>query len=456
MNRGEYGIERYDPDTNKVIIGGRGDNPRDAGTNAQTIMWAPRAGIAYRFNEKTVLRLGYGITNDPYPLSRPLRSPYPAVIVDEYIQPNGFAPAGDLRTGIPAIRSFPDLSSGVIDIPNTVSTNSLLAGDFRRGYIQSFNFTIQRELPGNWILQTGYSGTRSIRSAVTYFNGNAGLVPGAGVNGRPLFQRFRVTVDRNFFIPMGYQRYDGWQTNLQKRFSYGLFATVSYTWSKTISTVPNDANNQNGLGQSGGNSDNRFGFYVPSEFYRNRSLAAFDRTHVFQTAVTYELPFGRGKAFLNEGAGAWLLGGWQLNGTISAVSGNPFSVLSDAASLNAPGNVQVADQINSDVRKLEGVGLATPYYDPSAFAPVSGARFGNMGVYNIRGPGFYNSNAGVFRRFDFGERWNVQFRAEALNVTNTPQLQNPNVTVTNPANFMRITAANQTQRTLRFGLRLAF
>jgi hypothetical protein len=456
MNRGEFGIERYDPETNKVIIGGRGNNPRDAGSHAASIMWAPRVGLAYRLGDKTVIRAGYGITNDPYPLSRPIRSPFPAVIVDEYIQPNGFAPAADLRTGIPTIARLPDLSSGVIDIPNTVSTNSLLEGDFRRGYIQSYNFTIQRELPGSWVLQTGYAGTRSIRSSVSYFNGNAGLVPGAGVAGRPLFQKFGVSVDRNFFIPMGYSRYDGWQTNLSKRYSYGLFASISHTWSKTITTLPHDLNNSSGLGTSGGNSDNRFSFYVPSEFYRNRGLAAFDRAHVFQTAVTYELPFGKGKALLQEGAGAWIFGGWQINGSISAVTGNPFTVLADGASLNAPGNTQVADQVNSEVRKLGGVGVGTPYYDPSAFRGVSQARFGNMGIYNLRGPGFFNANSGVFRRFDISERLNLQFRAEGLNVTNTPQLQNPNVTVTNPSNFMMITVANQTQRTLRFGLRLAF
>ena len=112
MNRGEFGIERYDPDTNKVLIGGRGNVPRDAGTDAATLMFAPRVGLAYRVNEKTVVRAGFGITNDPYPLSRPIRSPYPAVIVDEYIQPlNSFVPAGSLATGIPAVK-FPDLSSG--------------------------------------------------------------------------------------------------------------------------------------------------------------------------------------------------------------------------------------------------------------------------------------------------------------------------------------------------------
>jgi len=272
-----------------------------------------------------------------------------------------------------------------------------------------------------------------------------------------LFQKYGVSVDRNFFIPMGYQRYDGWQTNLTRRFSAGLFMTASYTWSKTISTVPNDANNSNGLGQSGGNSDNRFGIYIPSEFYRNKSLASFDRTHVFQTAATYELPFGRNKPYVTSGLASAIFGGWQINGAVAAVTGNPFTVLSDVSSLNAPGNVQVGDQIKSVVEQRSGVGLGLPYYDPTAFAvPTGAARMGNMGLYNLRGPGFFNMNAGLFRSFAATERFNVQFRAEGLNVTNTPQLQNPNSTVSSPANFMAITAANQTQRTIRLGLRLAF
>jgi hypothetical protein len=454
MNRGEFGIERYDPTTNRVIIGGRGNNPRNAGTSTQSIMWAPRIGMAYRIGEKTVVRAGYGITNDPYPMSRPLRSPFPAVILDEYFGLNTFQPSGSLATGIGSV-TFPDLTSGNIEIPNRVATNSLQAGEFRRGYIQSYNFTVQRELPGGFTLQTGYVGTRSIRQAVTYFEGNAGLVPGAGAAGRPLFQQFGVNTSRSFFIPMGYARYDGWQTNLTRRFSSGFFLTVSHTWSKTISTVPGGANNASGLGTSGGNSDTGLAFYVPSQYSKNRALAAFDRTHVFATAMTYELPFGKNKAFVKEGFGAALFGGWQINTNISAVTGNPITVLSDGGTLNAPQNVQVADQV-ADARKLGGVGLGTPYYDPASFQPVRDVRFGNMGLYNLRGPGFFNMNAGLFRRFDVTERFNLQFRAEGLNITNTPQLQNPNPTVTTPANFLAITAANQTQRTFRFGLRLAF
>lgn len=446
MNRGEFGIERYDPDTNKVIIGGRGNNPRDAGTTAKKVMFAPRIGLAYRATEKTVFRAGFGITNDPYPLSRPIRSPYPAVIVDEYVQLNSFVPGGSLATGIPAVR-FPDLTSGVLDIPNTVATNSLQAGEFRRGYIESFNVTLQRDLGLGFVLSSSYVGTRSIRQAVNYFEANAGLIPGAGASGRPLFLKYGVNVNRSFFIPMATNRYDAWQNNLTKRFSHGLFLTTSYTWSKT-------------MGITAGNSDNGLRFYVPSQYSKNRALTDFDRTHSFTTAANWELPFGRGKKMLPTGPAAAIIGGWQVNPTIAFYTGTPFVVGTDGASLNAPQNTQVADQIRADVPKFGGVGLGAPFYDPTAFTTVSQPRFGNMGVNALRGPNLFNMNLGLFRRFDITEALNLQFRAEALNLTNTPSLSNPNATASSPANFMMITSTISSvttpQRTLRFGLRLAF
>jgi hypothetical protein len=446
MNRGQYGIERWDPTTNKVLIGGRGNVPRDAGTNAAVLMLAPRVGLAYRFGEKTVLRAGFGITNDPYPLSRPLRSPYPAVIVDEYTQLNSYAPVGSLATGIPAVK-FPDLSTGIVDIPNTIATNSLQAGDFRRGYIESFNLTLQRELGAGFVLQTGYVGTRSVRQALTYFEANAGLVPGAGVNGRPYYQQFGVTSSRQFFIPMAMNRYDAWQTTLNKRYGSGLFLTTSYTWSKA-------------LGINAGNSDSGLRFYVPSEYSKNKAVSDFDRTHSFVAAASYELPFGKRKPYVSDGVGAAILGGWQLNPLLTWYSGIPFFVAADGSSLNAPQNQQVADQVNGNVTKLGGVGTGTPFYDTSAFRAVSDVRFGNMGLNALRGPWLFNANLGLFRKFTLTERMDLQFRAEALNVTNTPALANPNNNVSTPSNFMAITSTNanstSAQRTIRFGLRLAF
>jgi hypothetical protein len=409
-------------------------------------MFAPRVGIAYRATDKTVIRAGFGITSDPYPMSRPMRSPYPAVISDEYNPLNSFVAAGSLATGIPAVK-FPDLSSGVIDIPNTVATNSLLPGDFRRGYIESYNFTIQRDLGAGFVLQTGYVGTHSVRQAVTYFEANAGLIPGAGANGRPYYTRFGVNTNRRFFIPMANQRYDAWQSNLTKRYAQGLFLTTSFTWSKS-------------LGIDAGNSDSGLSFYVPSQFSKNRSVASFDRTLSWSVAASWELPFGKGKPFVRSGVGAAITGGWQLNPTVTLYTGAPFTVTADDSSLNAPQNTQVADQVRSDVTKFGGVGVGTPFYDPTAFAPVRDARFGNSGLYNLRGPRLFDMNMGLFRRFNMSERMSLQFRAEALNLTNTPALSNPNSSVSTPSNFMAITSTIATvtaaQRTLRFGLRLGF
>ena len=451
MNRGEFGIERYDPTTNQVLIGGRGNVPRNAGTTAAPLMFAPRIGLAYRATEKTVFRMGYGITNDPYPVSRPIRSPYPAVIIDEYIQTNAFVgsnPTGvpiSLSSGIPAA-ALPNLSTGVLNIPNTISTNSLQAGRLRRGYIQSYNFTLQRELGWGFVLQSSFVGTRSIRQAVTYFEANAGLVPGAGAAGRPLFQQFGVSTSRQFFIPMANQRYDAWQNNITKRFSNGLFFTGNYTWSKSI-------------GINAGNSDAGLRFYVPSQFSKNKSVADFDRTHTFTAAANWELPFGKGRKYITSGPGAAILGGWQLNPTFQFYTGLPFIVTADGSSLNAPQNTQVADQINANVAKLGGVGVGAPFYDVTAFRAVSEVRFGNMGLNAIRGPWLVSSNLGLFRSFTITERFNLQFRGEALNWTNTPALNNPNASVSNPSNFMAITGAStgqSPQRTMRFGLRLAF
>jgi hypothetical protein len=246
---------------------------------------------------------------------------------------------------------------------------------------------------------------------------------------------------------MATNRYDSWQTNLTKRFSQGLFMTANYTWSKT-------------MGLNAGNSDVGLRFYVPSQYSKNWAVADFDRTHAFTTAANWELPFGKGKPMLAGGATSKIVGGWQLNPALTLYSGTPFIVGTDGTSLNAPQNTQVADQIRADVPRFGGVGNGAPFYDPTAFTTVRETRFGNMGLNALRGPQLFNMNLGLFRRFSITESLNLQFRAEALNLTNTPALSNPNATASTPANFMMITSTISTvtspQRTLRFGLRLAF
>src|SRR5258708_24856455 len=160
------------------------------------------------------------------------------------------------------------------------------------------------------------------------------------------------------------------------------------------------------------------------------------------------------------GAGALLAGGWELDTAFSAYAGLPFSAYADATSLNAPQNAQIADQLVTTISKPGGIGTGQPYYDRAAFQNVSQPRFGTSSLNSLRGPGMFNCDLGLFRSFKVSERFNLQFRAEAFNFTNTPHFENPgqsnsNNNVTN-SGFMYITTALPDQRNIRLGLRLGF
>jgi hypothetical protein len=162
--------------------------------------------------------------------------------------------------------------------------------------------------------------------------------------------------------------------------------------------------------------------------------------HIFQLGFVYELPTGKGKKLANSGTSRWLLGDWQVNGVFAAYQGRPFTVTAAQGALNAPGNAQTADQVNPEVQKLGGIGVGQPFFDPTAFAAPTGVRFGTSGRNLLRGPGAVNLDIGVFRRFAIVERVNLEFRAEAANIANTPHFNNPNSNISG-ANFMVVTSA---------------
>jgi hypothetical protein len=151
----------------------------------------------------------------------------------------------------------------------------------------------------------------------------------------------------------------------------------------------------------------------------------------------------------------WLLGDWQINGVTAMFQGRRFTVGASGASLNAPGNTQTADQVKTEVAKLGGIGSGADFYDSTAFAPVTEVRFGTVGRNTMRAPGVFNMDFSIFRKFPITERFNLEFRAEAFNLTNTPHFLTPGSNI-NSGNFMRVTGAQQDQRQLRFGLRLEF
>ncbi len=455
--RADRGMERYDFANNKMLVCGVGVVPRDCGVEISTKGFAPRLGLAYRVKDSFVIRAGYGITNDPYSLSRPHRTNHPILLALNVTAPDAFVAAGRLENGIPSI-PVPDLGNGVIDVPHAVGVNSV-PEKFTRGYIQSWNFTIQKQVGAGFTGQMGYVATRQTKQ-LGVLDLNAGQILGAGRSGQPYFPRFGRFARSAAVQPVASSKYDSLQGTLSRRFAAGTQVNLAYTLSKAIGLC------------GATNSDGTPCIQALGFDSLNRSLQAFDRTHNFQANLVAELPFGPGKRFANSrGFAGAVLGGWQVNGLFSAYSGTPFSVSADGASLNLPGSAQRADQVKPEVKKLGGVGRGQAYYDWTAFAPVTGVRFGSAGFNTLRGPQLVNLDLGVFRRFSISERFSLQFRAEAFNATNTPHFQNPSNNISNrrltPDGSFRegvfeVTGVNAAgregidERVFRFGLRFSF
>ena len=167
ISRADRGIERWDPATNLVYMGGVGNNPKNVGITTSKRLFAPRVGFAYRLTENTVVRSGYGITYDPLPFSRPLRGMYPATIGSTFVSSGPYTWVDTLDKGIPAI-GIPDTSTGVIQLPPTVDMGprSAWGGPLHRGYIQSWNLTVERKLPGNISASAAYVGTQTVHQMI--------------------------------------------------------------------------------------------------------------------------------------------------------------------------------------------------------------------------------------------------------------------------------------------------
>ena len=435
--RDHFAAERYDPNTDMVYRGGY-----DVGLG----QLAPRLGLAYRLSEKTVVRAGAGISIDPTSF-RYLRDDYPATISSQYSGASSYQAAGSLRTGIPDVVG-PNLNQSVFTLPAAVGTTTF-PQQFNRGYVESYNVTVQHDAGAGFNLQAAYVGSRSIRQTIIQNINAAG--PGGGNAGRALYPSFQRVADVKDFVPFNSAYYNSLQTQVTRRVGRSMIG-FTYTLSRAVDYA-DDADS--GLVWN----------WVPM-LQRNKAVAGFDRTHNFQMYGNYDLPFGKGQKYLQSGIGSWLAGGWHTNGILSRTSGTPFTVTTSGTSVNSPGNTQTADQVLSSVAILGGHGVGQPYFNPLAFAPVTDVRFGNSGRDILRGPGVFNLDASLFRDFKVSERFSLQFRAEAFGVTNTPQFGTPGSTVSAATRnadqsikalngYTEITSATG-ERQFRFALRLAF
>jgi len=462
------GINRFDPATGQVITGGLSGLPFNGGATSGPGLLLPRIGIAYRYNDKTVIRGGYGQSSDPRPF-QDVRNAYP--VVNIWSMPSisfnglsgtsGFIPVTTLRQGLINTSTAPDLSKGSIPLPPNTGTTTF-PKDPMRNRIHSFNLIIERQLPGKFAAQVGYVGTRAV-GQMGFININPSA-PGTSDAGRPLIG-FGINADIASIQPYGTTTYDGLQSQVTRRWASSLFG-VAYTWSKTINFADNDGGPRIG--------------YLP-EKQRNRGPATYDRTHNLQSYLVYDLPFGKGQRWAKEGLASKIFGGYQVSGLMSIMSGLPFYVVQNTApNLLARGSGQVPNQVNPTIRILGGIGTPAqrgsaggPWFDntvlggPAIFGATctancswaleNGARFGSAGRNNLRAPSFFEMDMTMYRTFSLSERVKFQLRAEALNLLNHANFNLPDANVNSTTfGFITSTYGPNQSRQWRFGARLSF
>lgn len=394
--------------------------------------FAPRLGLAYQLNSKTVLRAAAGVfygrdENTPF-FYRPGNNP-PNFILTSYVS-DGIDPNIVLSQGFPST-AF-DFSRVVRPQVNSFVKHTPTP------YVQQWNFNVQRQVGAGFVAQVAYVGSSShdLEYQINIDQGTPGT--GSILLRQPLPQYSAV----NTTGPYVSGNYESLQAQLERRFSKGLGILAAYTWGHAIDNGPSSA------------ADDGYdpGPQNPNNLAASRGNAGYDVRNRFAFSTIYELPFGKGKPLLNNNRlGEAILGGWQLTGIFTAQSGLPITPILSYDPTNT-GIIAYPNRIASGI-------LSNPtvqhWFDSSAFVAPVGFSYGNSGRNILRGPGFHNIDLGVSRRVGLTERLGLEIRAEAFNLFNTPQFGFPNNTV-GVATTGAISTVINPQREIQLALRFSF
>jgi hypothetical protein len=401
--------------TGLVELAGESGNGRRLRTfDLRTL--APRAGLIYALTEdrKTILRSGAGISyvseaytgaqlykNSPYYLTQTITSDISG------------APPTTLSAGlpVPVMPSLTDLAA--------LSSGSFNASDhdLRMSEIIQWNFGLQRELRPDWMLELNYVGTRGMR-LIRPANLNQS-VPGSGAQGprMPYYSRNPNLSTFSYWTNFGDSKYHSLQAHIEKRFSRGLMFAAVYTYAKFLS----DVGNPNG----GGN--------LSVQDYTcwacNYGPTPDDYTHVLSINHQWELPFGPGREFLRSGAWSKIAGNWDFNGIWSANTGGTVTPAYSVNVSNSTGGDGQRPNRIADGNLPASQRTINRWFDTSAFAAPAQYTFGNAGTGILRGPGMFNADLSVVRRFRLSESVSLDYRAEWFNTFNHPNFGSPNATI---------------------------
>ena len=378
----------------------------------------PRLGFAWDpfQNGKTSVRAAYGIYTD---------QPMTSVVTATAGNPPLATPL--TFTGAIQFENAIDVAQAAGLAPATVDRH------FRNGYVQSWNFNVQRELPGAVTMMAGYFGSKGTHLIIRR-NINQpvdGIRPFPAVSlassilpGNPLGNITEAEGDGN-------STYNALWISAGRRLARGLQVNASYTWSKSL-----DYNSLSSQGVVVQDSD---------DLRNDRGPSSFDARQRVVFRGIYELPFGKN----------WFLKGWQAAAIFQAQSGNPVNIVTTNSTVTG-----VPGTLRPDVSGPVAVrGDVDEWFETSVFTPV--ARFGDLGRNVVVGPGFHNTDFSMMKRIDIRDRRHIELRIEVFDLLNQANFGQPGNVVGTPTfghivNTRFPTGESGSSRQLQLGVKLKF
>jgi hypothetical protein len=429
---------------------------------------APRIGFSWAPIGKTVVRGGYGMYfNHTNRQGREglLGFNFPFIIQGD----NNIAGSNTLKSTDAFMRLQTGIPAGFVDPArvNVANLSRKAQDPFQRTtYVQQWNFGIQQELVSDMVFDIAYVGNRGLKLAA-FRNLNQRLISfnaqGAPVAGNRPLAPFNVQGDVQYLENTGISNYHSLQARLEKRFSKGISALVSYTWGKALT------NSVDHLSTSGAGNGVDVGVFREPQDGNNRSLeygpAEFDAKHRFVASAVWQLPYGRGRQFGDSASKVMdaVFGGWEFSPILTAQSGLGLTVL-QAGLFNIGGERRSRPNRIADGTLDESARNVDRWFDTNAFVTlnptpgqagfVPNQAFGDSGVGILRGPGLLNLDFNLNKTFAFSDRHTVQFRAEFFNAFNRANFSVPGVTM--GAGFSQITSTATEPRIIQFALKYRF
>ena len=392
--------------------------------------FAPRFGIAYQINEKTVIRSAYGMF-------------YNSAFFQELQDRRKFWPYNVQQVFSPNRGTVPDLA--ITDSGPSFSSTAAIGGwpqnpENRTPYSQQWNLTIQRQLMSDLTLDVGYVGSQNIHQ-LGYNPINDATSPGPGpVNPRRLLPLYGdLDGGRNDYN----SNYNGLQVKAVKRYSKGLQVDASYTWARCMDT------------------DDSLNEFQVQNMYNLRGeygRCSLDIRHLFQGDFVYDLPFGKGRRFgssWNRGVNA-VLGGWATQGILRFNTGSPINIQSGQDRANVGRSYQRPSVIgNPD----NGPKKVDAWFNASVIIPATIYTYGNLGRNVLSGAGLQNFDFALHKEFPITEKQRFEFRGEFFNILNHTNLDPQRHTGPGDMNFssssfntvIQARDGRQIQLSLRYG-----